>query len=412
MASCDTTPGLRALDDALADIVGQIIPITESEYLDLAQADGRVLSADVLSTMAVPPADNSAMDGYAVRIDDLSEFDWLKVVQRAMAGDAQGQPLAPGTCARIMTGALIPPGADTVIMQEDAETGPHDTVRFRAAVKPGANIRRAGEEVEPGQQLLSAGRRLRAADLGLLASIGVSGAKVVRRIRVALMATGNELLRPGMALLPGQIYESNSFVIAALLRRMGCEVIDFGIVPDNLDALRQAFANASAKADLVISSGGVSVGEADFSCRILAELGHVDVWKLAIKPGKPFAFGRLPDSWYVGLPGNPVSAMITFHQLVVPLLRSLAGEEIKPPLKLDALVDEKIRKRPGRTDFQRAIVWKDDEGVFRARALPRQSSSLLTTMSQSDAYIVLNADSPGVDAGEYVKVILFDGLLT
>ena len=412
MASCDTTPGMRTLDDALQTIIGQILPLTEYEVLDIAAADGRVLAADVLSTMAVPPADNSAMDGYAVRIEDLTEFDRLEVTQRVMAGDPMGQPLVAGSCARIMTGAMIPPGADTVIMQEDVEVGDDGMIRVRAAVKPGANIRRAGEEIEPGQQILQAGRRLRAADLGLLASIGVGAVQVMRRIRVALIATGNELVRPGVALQPGQIYESNSFVLGSLLRRMGVEVIDFGIVSDDIDALRQAFLSADSQADLVISSGGVSVGEADLSRQILAEVGSVDLWKLAIKPGKPFAFGRLPTSFYAGLPGNPVSAMVTFHQLVVPMLRRLAGEAVKPPLKLDAMVDEKIRKRPGRMDFQRAIVWKDDEGVFRARALPRQGSSLLTTMSQSDAYIVLAADSPGVDAGEYVKVILFDGLLT
>lgn len=412
MASCDSTPGMKTLNEAIELILGQITPLTGSEYLDLALADGRVLAEDVLSTMAVPPADNSAMDGYAVRFDDLSEFDWLTVSQRLFAGDPPGTLLEPGQCARIMTGALIPPGADTVIMQEDAEAGSDDTVRLRAAVKPGANIRKAGEEIEPGQHVLVAGRRLRAADLGLLASIGVSAVNVVRRIRVAMLSTGNELIRPGVALQPGQIYESNSFVIGSLLRRMGCEVIDFGIIPDDPEALRLAYGNAAAAADLVISSGGVSVGEADFSKQILAELGSVDLWKLAIKPGKPFAFGRLGNSLFAGLPGNPVSAMVTFHQLVVPLLRTLNGETVKPPLKLDAMVDEKIRKRPGRMTFQRAIVWKDDEGVFRARALPRQGSALLTTMSQSDAYIVLAADSPGVDAGEYVKVILFDGLLT
>ncbi|MFK4752916.1 molybdopterin molybdotransferase MoeA [Oceanobacter antarcticus] len=411
MASCDA-PGLQTLDEALEQILSQLSPLHEQEWIPLSQADGRVLAADVQSCLDLPPADNSAMDGYAVRVEDLTEFDWLTINQRILAGDAITQPILPGECARIMTGAMVPEGADTVIMQEDAELGDNGKVRFLAAVKPAVNIRHRGEEIASGDTVLSAGRRLRAADIGLLASLGIDRVAVCCRVRVAIMATGNELVAPGQALQAGQIYESNSQVLAALLVRLGCTVIHFGIVPDDPQALRLAYQNADNQADLVIASGGVSVGEADFSKQVLDELGQVGLWKLAIKPGKPFAFGRLANSWFAGLPGNPVSTMITFDQLVVPMLKKLAGEKTPPRLKMRARLTCGLRRRPGRLEFQRAVVSTTADGILAVTPLARQGSALLSTMAEANAYILLDGDTASLEEGKYVQVELFDGLLS
>ncbi|MDO6682339.1 molybdopterin molybdotransferase MoeA [Oceanobacter sp. 5_MG-2023] len=410
MASCDA-PGLQSLDEALEQILSSLTPLTEEEWVPLSQADGRILAADVQSCLDLPPTDNSAMDGYAVRVEDLTEFDWLDVNQRILAGDATTQPILPGECARIMTGAMLPEGANTVIMQEDAELDDDGKVRFLAAVKPSANIRRRGEEVAVGDIVLAAGRRLRAADIGLLASLGIDQVVVRRRVRVAIMATGNELVTPGQSLQAGQIYESNSQVLAALLVRLGCTVIHFGIIADDPQALRQAYQNADSQADLVIASGGVSVGEADFSKQVLDELGQVGLWKLAIKPGKPFAFGRLPNSWFAGLPGNPVSTMVTFDQLVVPILTTLAGDNTPPRLALRARLTCGLHRRPGRLEFQRAVVSTTEDGVLQVTPLARQGSALLSTMSAANAYILLDGDSSSLEKGQPVRIELFDGLL-
>jgi len=411
MSSCDV-PGLMSLADALERILADISVIEEQELVPLTQADGRVLAAPVVSPMDLPPADNSAMDGYAVRIEDLTEFDRLTVNQRILAGDATTVPLQAGEAARIMTGALIPAGADTVIMQEDAKVAEDGSVRFVAAVSPGANVRKQGEEISNGETVLEAGRRLRAADVGLLASIGVAQVNVKRRIRVAVMATGSELVPPGQPLQAGQIYESNSQVLCAMLNRLGCDVIAMGIVPDDPQALRDAYQQADSQADLVIASGGVSVGEADFSKQILDEMGEVGLWKLALKPGKPFAFGRLPNSLFTGLPGNPVSTVITFDQLVVPVLRQLAGmPQERGRIKQRARITRSVKRRPGRLEFQRAVVAANTDGQLEVTPLGRQGSALLSTMSIANAYLVLDADSAGHEEGELVSVELFDGLL-
>ena len=410
MSVCDH-PDLISVESALAILLADVSASKEHELIDLMDADGRVLAQDISSPMAHPPADNSAMDGYAVQAEDLGAHQWFRISQRILAGDVAEDAIEAGCCARIMTGAAIPPGTDTVVMQENAELNDAGWVRFTKPSKAGDNVRLRGEEISQGDIMLEAGRRLRPADLGLLAGVGIAAVKVKPRLKVALIATGDELAKPGSPLPEGHIYESNRYTLTAMLKRLGCTVLDMGLVEDSVGALRAAFVMADQQADLVVTTGGVSVGEADFCRTVLDELGSIDLWRLAIKPGKPFAFGSLPDSRYIGLPGNPVSAMVTFHQLVVPLIQAMEGESRDEPLILTAKLDQPVRKRPGRMDFQRGQVYVDDNGALRVIPHRRQGSALLTTVSQSNAYLLLSRDSGKQEVGEQVPVLLFDRLL-
>ena len=410
MASCDM-PGLTPLDQALESLLDGIETRSDKELIRLEEAQGRVLADDVCSTLNVPPADNSAMDGYAVRAADLSAGCELTLLGKSMAGHPFSGSVGQGECVRIMTGALLPAGADTVVMQENATVLESGRIQFQAGAPQGDNVRYCGDDIRAGQVILHAGRRLRPADVGLLASIGIAGVSVRPRLKVALLATGDELVMPGEPLADGQIYQSNSFTVAAVARRLGCDLLDLGKVDDNPEALRQAFIQADRQADVVITSGGVSVGEADYTKDILAELGEISFWKLAIKPGKPFASGRLPNSVFIGLPGNPVSALVTMHQLAVPMLRKLAGETQTAALRLPAVAASVIRKSPGRTDFQRGIWQLNEQGQIVVRPTGGQSSGVLSSMSQANCYIVLEQMRGRVEEGENVMIEPFDALL-
>ncbi len=410
MAACDM-PGLTPLDQALTTLLSGIEAMPGKEQVPLQQAVGRVLAEDVRSTLNVPPADNSAMDGYAARAADLSAGCELTLLGKSMAGHPFSGSVAPGECVRIMTGALVPTGADSVVMQENTTVLENGQVQFHSTVPKGDNVRYCGDDIRAGEIILRAGRRLRPADLGLLASIGIAQVCVYTQLKVALLATGDELVMPGEPLADGQIYQSNSFTVAAVARRLGCDVVDLGKVDDSPEALRQAFIQADRQADVVITSGGVSVGEADYTKDILAELGEISFWKLAIKPGKPFASGRLPNSVFIGLPGNPVSALVTMHQLAAPMLRKLAGETPVQPLRLPALAASVIRKSPGRTDFQRGIWQLNEQGQVVVRPTGGQSSGVLSSMSQANCYIVLEQMRGPVNEGESVMIEPFDALL-
>tara|TARA_B100001109_G_scaffold251178_1_gene245329 strand:- start:51362 stop:52597 length:1236 start_codon:yes stop_codon:yes gene_type:complete len=410
MITCDS-PGLAPLDQALESLLSFVEPIRDAQTIPLTEADGRVLAADVTSAMNVPPADNSAMDGYALRAADLADGDTLKLAGKSMAGHPFRGTLRAGECVRIMTGALVPAGADSVVMQENTGVADEGLIRFPHGADQGDNVRLSGEDIRAGQILLTAGRRLRPADVGLLASVGIAQVSVRPRLKVALLATGDELVEPGRPLADGQIYQSNSFTIATMLRRLGCEVLAMGTVQDSAAALRQAFVQADAEADVVMTTGGVSVGEADYTKDVLESLGRIDFWRLAIKPGKPFACGHLPSSLFIGLPGNPVSAMVTMHQLAAPMLRRLAGEHQVKPVRLRAQTSDVLRKRPGRTDFQRGLCDYDDHGQLHVRAVGNQSSAVLSSLSQANCYIVLEQERGRVEAGETVTVELFDGLM-
>ncbi|AUX72227.1 molybdopterin molybdotransferase MoeA [Erwinia pyrifoliae] len=403
--------GLISLDDALATLLARITPLTDSETVSLTHAAGRITAHAVISPLNVPPFDNSAMDGYALRLADLAPGVALPVAGNAFAGSPYDGEWPAGSCIRIMTGAPLPAGCEAVVMQEQtAAVG--DAVRITAEVSAGQHIRRAGEDIPQGAQVLAAGVKLGAAELPLLASLGIPQVTVLRKLRVAIFSTGDELQPVGQPLAAGQIYDTNRFAVRLMLDKLGCEVIDLGIIRDDPAALRAAFIQADASADVVVSSGGVSVGAADYTKQMLEELGEIGFWKLAIKPGKPFAFGRLAHSWFCGLPGNPVSAVLTFYQLVQPLLARLTGQHgpaLPPRQRVRCASD--LKKTPGRLDFQRGILQREPDGDLRVRTTGHQGSHVFSSFQLANCFIVLERERGNVAAGEWVEVEPFNALL-
>jgi molybdopterin molybdotransferase len=415
LASGDELPLLQAQ----AAISAALVPITDCEVVPVAQALGRVLHAALVSPIDVPAHDNSAMDGYALHGRDLQQG--ADTVLRAepgtiFAGAPYLQHVPGGACIRIMTGAVMPPGLDTVVPIELCQVQAGE-VRIRAGVlKTGENRRRAGEDLALGSAALNAGRQLRPADLGLAASLGHATLTVRRRLRVALFSTGDELRSPGEALPPGCIYDSNRYSLMGALTRLGVEVLDLGLVPDNEAALGAAMATAVARCDAVVTTGGVSMGDADYTRQMLQQMGDVAFWKVAMRPGRPFAFGPLLGSdgkrvLLFALPGNPVAALVTFYALAQPALKVLAGAAAEPMPVLRALSASAIRKRPGRTEFQRARVTQAADGAWHVALTGAQGAGILSSMSQANALVVLGHEQGSVAAGDAVEVWLFDGLV-
>ncbi|MGP3591101.1 molybdopterin molybdotransferase MoeA [Vagococcus sp. WN89Y] len=402
--------GLISLETALSQMLSRITPLTESERLPLVACFGRVVAEDIISPLNVPGFDNSAMDGYAVRMADVQSGNALPVAGKAFAGQPFDGEWPAGTCIRIMTGASVPAGCDAVVMQEHTEQSVAG-VLFTQPVHAGQNIRRAGEDIAKGASVFSAGTKLTAAELPVIASLGIPDVSVVRKVRVALFSTGDELQLPGQPLADGQIYDTNRLSVHLMLSQLGYEVINLGIVPDSPQKLRETFMAADSQADVVLSSGGVSVGEADYTKTILDELGEIAFWKLAIKPGKPFAFGKLRQSWFCGLPGNPVSATLTFYQLVQPLLAKLSGDTTPwQPLRLRARAASGLKKSPGRLDFQRGILRRGEDGTLEVVSTGHQGSHIFSSFSQGNCFIVLERERGNVLAGEWVDVELFNHL--
>lgn len=405
------TAGLISLEEARQKMLDQLSPLGESESLSIYAAAGRITAVPVISPLNVPPFDNSAMDGYAVRMADIASGEALVVAGKAFAGAPFSGAWPAGSCIRIMTGAPLPDGAEAVVMQEQTEAE-GERIRFTADVRTGQNIRRAGEDIQQGDKVLAAGVRLGAAELPLIASLGIGEVEVVRRLRVAIFSTGDELQPVGQPLAAGQIYDTNRFTVRLMLDQLGCEVIDLGIIRDDPQALRAAFLRADREADVVISSGGVSVGEADYTKAMLDELGAITFWKLAIKPGKPFAFGRLSNSWFCGLPGNPVSAAVTFYQLVQPLLAKLSGQQgAALPPRQRARAVTRLKKSPGRLDFQRGLVSRGEDGELQVASTGHQGSHVFSSFSQANCFIVLERERGDVEPGEWVEIESFNALL-
>ncbi len=409
MDAC-AVPGLTPVDEALTQLLAAITPLQGSEDIPLDQALGRVLAAPVTSSLNIPPADNSAMDGYAMQASDAVAGKTLKQVGVVYAGHPFSGTVNSGECVRIMTGAPLPASVDTVIMQENTQQASEQITLLQDA-KAGSCVRRAGEDIQQGQMVLNAGRRLRPSDIGLLASVGCSRVTVFPKITVALLSTGDELKAVGEPLADGQFYESNGPTLKAALTRMGVTILDYGIIPDDLEQLTQAFYDANEKADVVITSGGVSVGDADYTKDVLTALGEIQFWKLAIKPGKPFAFGKLSSSYFIGLPGNPVSALVTLHQLARPMLVKLSGAEPETSLRLAAVAAAPLKKSPGRTDFQRGIYQVNQQGQLEVSATGAQGSGILSSISAANCYIVLEQMRGSVAAGETVTIEPFDEIL-
>lgn len=394
------------LESALDAVLQSVTVMAESEKVGLLDASGRILAQDVMATSNVPGHTNSAMDGYAVRWEDTRAPGdiSLRVVGESFAGHPYtGNRLQAGECVRIMTGAVVPESADTIVIQEDTQRD-GDTVKLLVACRQGEHVRLAGEDIKAGSAVLSAGRKLRAADVGLLASIGVAEVTVWRRVKVAYFSTGDELRAVGETLEHGQIHDSNRYTLHAMLVEAGVEPIDLGVVRDDPVALRQAFAMAAERADVVVTSGGASVGDADYVTAILAELGQVAFWNVAMKPGRPLVFGKLHGADFFGLPGNPVSVMVTFLQVVRPALAVMSGAPHAPPLRFRARAACKLHKKPGRMEFQRGILTCDEGAEPSVVSTGRQGSGILRSVNQANCFIVLGLDSGSVEAGEWVTV--------
>jgi molybdopterin molybdotransferase len=401
-------------------------PVCEAESVPLAAALGRVLAVDVISPIDVPAHDNSAMDGYALRGADLPASGSVRLAVDATtvyAGDAPGLPVAAGKAVRIMTGAVMPAGLDSVVPQElcRALDGGRAVEIDAGVIKPGENRRKRGEDLTLGRPALLAGRVLNPADLGLVASLGIGTLSVRRRLRVAVFSTGNELRDLGQPLEPGCIYDSNRHALLAALTRLGVEPFDLGLVRDEPAALEATVARALALADAVITSGGVSVGEADHTRALLERLGEVAFWKVAMRPGRPFAFGplRAPDGarteatsrWLFALPGNPVASLVTYYVFVREALLALAGATPAPLPALRARCSEAIRKRPGRAEYQRGVLSRDADGQWSVRLTGSQGAGILRSLCEANALVVLAHAQGSVAVGEAVEVWPFDGLV-
>jgi molybdopterin molybdotransferase len=388
-------------------------PITGTEQLGIFEALGRVLAHDVVSPLSVPPHDNSAMDGFAFDgaqlVTDASLS--LKVIGTALAGQAWQGPVHPGECVKIMTGAVMPQGLDTVVPQEFVAVA-GDVITIPAGLlQSGDNLRKLGEDLMAGRVALSKGELLTPAACGLVASLGLKTVSVARKLRVAYFSTGDEILSLGEPPREGAVYDSNRYTVFGLLTRLGCEVIDMGVVRDEPALLEAAFRRASSEADAIITSGGVSVGEADYTKAMMKQLGDVAFWKIAMRPGRPMAVGRIGSAVLFGLPGNPVAVMVTFLAFVRPALLQMMGSKARPQPLLKAHSLETLRKKPGRTEYQRAIVSTAPDGTLQVRTTGNQGSGVLSSMVQANGLIVLHHQQGNVAAGDEVDVMMFDGVI-
>lgn len=409
--SCDIPQvQLIAFEKALHTMLEHAQKVSETEQVELSDGLHRILAQDLVSPINVPPASNSAMDGYAIRTQDVNaqQPTRLKVTQRIPAGST-GTALAPGSAARIFTGAPIPEQCDAVIIQEQVERE-EDNICFDAEVRSGQHIRETGEDIRTGQVILKQGTRLRAQELGLAASIGIAQLPVFRRVRVGMFFTGDELVEPGNPLAEGQIYNSNRYTLGGLLHTLGCEIVDLGIVADTLQATEQAILQAAEQVDLVITSGGASVGEEDHVCTALQNQGQLFMWKLDIKPGKPVIFGRVKETAFIGLPGNPVSVFAGFSQLAAPFIKKMQGQsKLLPGSFLVRAMFDRL-ETDSRREFARARLIPDKDGQFSAEIYHNQSSGVLMSTTWADGFVVIPGNTP-IHQGDKIEYISFSEIL-
>ena len=408
----DYDPASLPADVALKKIISAITPVTATEKIVIRNAIGHILAEDITSPINVPSGTNSAMDGYAIKVTDIpvTGTNELKLIGTAFAGKLFNGKVNNGECARIMTGAVMPEGTDTVVMQEHVQRK-DSTIMIDNSTQSGANVRQAGEDIAKDDTVLGKGTMITPADIGLIASLGFAEVNVTRRLRVAFFSTGDELRSIGEPLDDSQIYDSNRYTLYGMLYRLGVEIIDMGVIKDDRIALQNGFEQAAMKADVLITSGGVSVGEADYVKEILQKVGSVNFWKVAMKPGRPLAFGKIKDTWFFGLPGNPVSVMVTFYQFVQPALRYLMGANQIEHMTFKVLCKSRLKKRPGRIEYQRGILSRDENGQLMVHKTGAQGSGILSSMAQANCFIILPMESGQVEPDSMVEVQPFFGLV-
>ena len=402
--STEQGPALLTVQQARTQIIDAINPLATQDRVAIRDALQRILAETIHSPINVPPYTNSAMDGYALRSSDLPTMGTtqLKLIGTSWAGRPFSGTVGTQECVRIMTGAKMPAAADTVVMQEQVQTS-NDGIVIGSGHQCGQHVRHAGEDIPQGSCVLNAGKKIGPAELGLLASLGISHVKVTRRVRVAFFSTGDELRSVGEPLAEGQIYDSNRYTLFGMLQQAGVEFIDMGVVRDQPEAIEQALLEAAKNAEVILTTGGVSVGDADFVKDALDKLGKINFWRIAMKPGKPLAVGKINNAYFFGLPGNPVSVMSTFYQFVLPALRKMAGQSNISPLLVRAMSKSNIKKSPGRTDFQRGIL-SYQNGTLQVDATGMQASHILSGMSRANCFIVLEQNAGDIEAGSEVEV--------
>ena len=404
---------LMPVDEAVALIASRLTPVAETEMVPLAEADGRVLAEDLVAPLPLPPFTNSAVDGYALHGADLpAEGEAVfPVSARVQAGMSAGAPIEPGQAVRIFTGAPMPEGADTVFMQEDVRLDEAGCVILPAGLKRGANVRPVGEDIAAGSVVLRAGQILRPQDVALVAALGLTEVSVRRRVRVAVFSTGDEIVAPGSTRGPAQLFDSNRFMLRAMLARLGCAVSDLGILRDEGDLIARVLAEAAAAHDLILTSGGVSTGEADHVKASVESVGSLVFWRVAIKPGRPVAMGVIRGAAFIGLPGNPVASFVTFAHVARPAIRALAGAKPETLLAMPLRAAFSYRKKEGRREFVRASLRRGADGTYEAEKFPREGAGLLSSLVDTDGLVELGEEVTGVKPGDIVRFLPYSSLL-
>ncbi|PCJ45624.1 MAG: molybdopterin molybdenumtransferase MoeA [Gammaproteobacteria bacterium] len=402
-----STPGLKPFDEALDLILASIEPLSETESILVADSLDRILAVDILSNRQLPPWHCSAMDGYALKLSSLQSDTSLRMVGASFAGHPYEGKVGSGECIQIMTGACLPDDCDVVVMQENVSAD-GDEITFNFPSEVWQHVRKKGSEVKVGEKLLAKGQGVNPRNIGVIASLGYNKVCVYRKLKVAVFSTGDELAALGDELEPGQIFDSNRYAVIALCKRLGFEVLDFGLIEDDPKLIKAVMLKASSQADVLLTSGGVSVGEADYVKTLVEEIGTIDLWKVAMKPGKPIAVGSIKDCKFFGLPGNPVSALVTLNLLVQPAMQKLSGNQLTLPLKLKARCDSSLRKKPGRRDYQRGLAYLNENGAWHVSSTGIQGSAKITSVSTANCYIVLEENKGNISVGDNVTIQLFD----